>query len=58
MATSSTKDGDAPIERSERARATAETVSEAPVRRPEPVPRQLTLTEREALRSRLQKKFH
>ena len=41
--------------RAERDRAAA---NEAPMRRPLPTPRKLTRAELEALRSRLQKKFH
>ena len=41
--------------RAERDRAAA---NEAPTRRPLPTPRKLTRAELEALRSRLQKKFH
>ena len=45
----------APARRAERDRGAA---NEAPTRRPLPPPRKLTSTELEALRSRLQKKFH
>ena len=48
----------APARRTQRDQATASAADEAPVQRPIPAPRTLTRTELEALRSRLQRKFH
>jgi hypothetical protein len=48
----------APARRTQRDQATANAADEAPVQRPIPAPRTLTRTELEALRSRLQRKFH
>ena len=48
----------APAPRTRGDQATASGADEAPVQRPIPAPRTLTRTELEALRSRLQKKFH
>jgi hypothetical protein len=47
----------APARRTQRGQATA-SANEAPVQRTMPAPRTLTRTELEALRSRLQRKFH
>jgi hypothetical protein len=50
-------DAGAPVRRTRRDQATA-SADEAPVQRPIPAPHTLTRTELEALRSRLQRKFH
>jgi len=47
-----------PARRTQRDRGTVGAADEAPVQRPIPAPRTLSRTELEALRSRLQKKFH
>jgi hypothetical protein len=47
----------APARRTERDQTTA-SADEAPVQRPIPAPRTLNRTELEALRARLQRKFH
>jgi hypothetical protein len=49
---------DAPAPRDQRDRGVAGAADEPPAQRPMPAPRTLTRTELEALRSRLQKKFH
>jgi hypothetical protein len=48
----------APARRTQRDRGTAGAADELPPQRPLPAPRTLNRTELEALRSRLQKKFH
>jgi hypothetical protein len=47
-----------PARRTQRDRGTAGATDEAPVQRPIPAPRTLTRTALEALRARLQRKFH
>jgi hypothetical protein len=49
---------DAPARRTERDRGAADAADEPPAQRPVPAPRTLTRTELEALRLRLQRKFH
>jgi hypothetical protein len=58
MADSDTKSTEAPKERPPKERPTESEAAPRPVDRPPRVPRTLTQTEREALRARLQKKFH
>jgi hypothetical protein len=48
----------APARRTQRGQATVSAAEEAPPQRPLPAPRTLTRTELDALRSRLQRKFH
>jgi hypothetical protein len=58
MADDDKTEAGAPARRTQRDRGAAGAADEPPAQRPVPAPRTLNRTELEALRSRLQKKFH